>query len=218
MTFLMAIMLAISALGGKSEVLLQALHSKVSSWGDYRIEFKITMANQSISGSYEVSGNRYHVETPDIEVFSDGATRWEINRITREVAIDRVDPENRMVMANPTKLFDFLDGNYTHKYVGAAIINGVNCERIELKEKKLGANTSSNASSDASSNTLSTPTLDVFIATATGLPVRVGYMMGAMNTETAVDVIKIMPRISLNISRFTFNPSNYKGYEIVDFR
>lgn len=218
MIFLAAILLSFSVLSEKSEVMLQALHDKVVSWGDYRIDFRVTIADQSIRGSYEVSGKRYHVETPDIEIFSDGAARWEVNRITREVTIDRVDPADRTVMLNPTKLFDFLDGNYTHRYVGAAIINGINCDRIELKDRKLAATNSSKGLSHTSSNALTGATLDVYIAKSTGLPVRVGYMIGAMSTQAAVDVIKTTPHISLNISKFTFNPSAYKDYEIIDFR
>jgi hypothetical protein len=47
--------------------------------------------------------------------------------------------------------------------------------------------------------------------------VRVGYTIGFMSTEAAVDVVKITPRVTLNAS-FGYDPKRYSGWEIVDFR
>ena len=208
LTALIAIALASSAFAvaspdEKSNALLGGLQKKVASWGDYRVEFTVTIDTEKLTGSYEVSGNSYHLTTPDIELYCDGATKYEINRLDREVAIDRVDPADRTVMGNPTKLFDFMDGSYTHRYVGAALVDGVNCERIELRETTAG---------DGSGQTI-----DVFISSATGLPVRVGYTIGLMSTEAAVDVVRITPDITLDAA-FKYDPKRYSGYEIIDFR
>jgi hypothetical protein len=199
----------------KSEALLAGLSKKVASWGDYRVEFAISIDGPSIAGSYEVSGASYHVVTPDVELFCDGKTRWEVNKLDREVAIDRVDPADRTVMGNPTRLFDFLDGSYTHRYVGTALINGVNCQRIELKETALNAGSSSNTSGASGG---SGQTIDVYLATATGLPVRVGYTIGIMNMNASIDVVRVTPHVTLNRTTFTYNSARYVGYEIVDFR
>ncbi len=190
----------------KSDALLGALAQKVAAWGDYRVEFTVTIGDQTLAGSYEVSGDSYHVVTPDIELYCDGATKWEVNLLDREVAIDRVDPNDRTVMGNPTRLFDFLDGSYSRRYVGPALIGGVSCERIELKE------TASAAGADAGQ------TIDVFLSTATGLPMRVGYIIGFMSTDAAVDVVRITPNITLDRAAFAYAPGRYSGYEIIDFR
>ncbi len=187
----------------KSEALLGALARKVAAWGDYRVEFSVTIDDQKLVGSYEVSGGSYHMVTPDIELYCDGTTKWEVNLLDREVAIDRVDPNDRTVMGNPTRLFDFMDGSYTHRYLGAALIDGVACERIELKETAAGGD--------------SGQTIDVFLSTATGLPARVGYTIGFMSTEATVDVVSITPRITLDAA-FKYDPARYPGYEIIDFR
>ena len=199
------IAMSVSAMADeKSDALLGALAQKVAAWGDYRVEFTVTIGDQTLAGSYEVSGNSYHVVTPDIELYCDGVTKWEVNLLDREVAIDRVDPNDRTVMGNPTRLFDFLDDSYTRRYVGPALIGGAACERIELKETALGAGEGQ--------------TIDVFLSTATGLPVRVGYTIGFMSTEAAVDVVNITPRITLDRAAFAYAPGRYSGYEIIDFR
>jgi hypothetical protein len=189
----------------KSTALLGELQKKVASWGDYRVEFEVSIADQNLTGNYEVSGDSYHLTTPDIELYCDGSTKYEVNNLDREVAIDRVDPADRTVMGNPTRLFDFMDGSYTHRYIGAALINGTQCERIELKE--LAPDGSNQAGQ----------TIDVFVSTQTGLPVRVGYTMGMLSTEAAVDVVRITPNIHIS-STFHYDPQRYEGFEIIDFR
>jgi hypothetical protein len=196
---------AIAAADQKSDALLGALKQKVASWGDYRVDFTVTIDGQSVVGSYEVSGARYHVFTPDIELYCDGTTKWEASTLDREVAIDRVDPNDRTVMGNPTRLFDFLDGSYTRRYIGPALINGQNCDRIEMTET--AATTSGGAAQ----------TIDLYLSTATGLPVRVGYTIGMMSTEAAIDVVKITPRVTLGPS-FSYDLKRYSGWEIIDFR
>jgi outer membrane lipoprotein-sorting protein len=212
---LAAIPMSISAFADeKSQVLLTALSQKVAGWGDYRVEFSVSIDSEPLAGSYEVSGASYRVETPDIDLFCDGTTRWEVNRLDREVAIDRVDPTDRTVMGNPTRLFDFLDGSYTHRYVGTALINGISCERIELRETALMAG----RSSDTSGGSTAGQTIDVYLSTSTGLPVRVGYTIGLMSTQAAIDIVRITPRITLDRAAFAFNPARYTGFEIIDFR
>lgn len=199
-----AITLSVSVLADeKSQALLSALQAKVAAWGDYRVEFTVTVDGQSLAGSYEVSGKAYHVVTPDVEIFCDGATMWEVSLLDREVAIDRVDSADRTIMGNPTRLFDFLDGSYTHRYVGAALVNGMNCERIELREAAPGGVGQA---------------IDVFLAAATGLPVRVGYTMGFMSGEAVIDVARITPRVTLDRALFGYDPKRFAGFEMIDFR
>ncbi len=202
---LVAITVSVSALADeKSDALLGALAQKTASWGDYRVEFTISIDDQSLAGSYEVSGEGYHVTTPVMEVYCDGTTQWTVNTLDREVTIDRVDPADRTVMGNPTRLFDFLDGSYTHRYMGVALVNGVNCERIALTEAVAGSNADQ--------------TIEVFLSSATGLPVRVGYTFGFMSTEATVDVVSITPRIAIDRAAFSYSAARYPGYEIIDFR
>lgn len=198
----------------KSDTMLAALAQKIAGWGDYRVEFSVTIDEQSLAGSYEVSGAKYHVTTPDMELFCDGVIKWEVNHPDREVAIDAVDPGDRTVMGNPTRLFDFLDGSYIHRYVGPALIDGVSCERIELTETTPA--TSGSGTSDGSSGTAQK--IDVFLSAKTGLPVRIGYAIGFMSTDATVDVVRITPRITLDKASFGYDPKRYSGYEIIDFR
>ncbi|MDR2883028.1 MAG: hypothetical protein LBU98_04550 [Alistipes sp.] len=205
----------LSAIGAradeKSDALLNTLARQMAEWGDYRVEFTVSIDANTVAGSYEVSGDSYHVTTPEMDIYCDGATKWEVNLLDREVAIDSVDPADRTVMGNPTRLFDFLDGSYSRRYVGPALIDGAACERIELKETPPAAGTGTATTTDGQ-------TIDLYLSATTGMPVRVGYTIGFMSTEAAIDVVRITPRITLDRSAFGYAPGRYSGYEIIDFR
>jgi hypothetical protein len=211
---------------GKSQAMLSALAAKVASWGDYRVEFAVTIDGQSLAGSYEVGGESYRVVTPDIEIYCDGTTRREVNRLDREVAVDRVDPDDRTVLGNPTHLFDFLDGSYTHRYVGVALIDGVKCEHIELTEAIGAGNGNAPAAGNGTGAGTSVGTgagvragqkIDVFLRAEGGVPVRVVYTMDFMNTGATVDVVRVTPHVTLDAA-FRYDPQRYPGYETIDFR
>jgi hypothetical protein len=195
----------------KSDLRLRELQQKVAGWGDYRVEFTVEIDGQALSGAYEVSGESYHLTTPDIELYCDGATKYEVNKLDREVMIDRVDPADRTVMGNPARLFDFMDGSYTHRYIGPALIDGVGCERLELTEI---------ATIATGAGTTQTPvgqTIDLFLSRSTGLPVRVGYTIGFMSTQAVIDIVSITPGVILG-GAFRYEAARYNGYEVIDFR
>jgi outer membrane lipoprotein-sorting protein len=186
----------------KSDELLRALQSKVKALGDYRAEFGVTIDGQSIAGTYEVSGNSYHIVTPDTEVFCDGQTRWEANRLDKEVLIDTVNPADRTILGNPTRMFDFLDGSYTHAYVGRATLKGGDANRIELTQN-IGTEQDK---------------LTVYLDIATGLPVRVVYRLDNLNADAVVDIKTISHLASVDPSEFSYDGARYKGFEVIDFR
>lgn len=186
----------------KSDELLAALQKKVDAFGDYRVEFRVTVDGQSMDGTYEVSGNSYHIRTADVEVFCDGVTRWEVNIPDEEVLIDQVDPNDRTILGNPTRMFDFLDGSYTHEYISRATLKDGPADKIELTET-VGAEQDK---------------LAVYLNVATGLPARISYHLDNLNTDAVVDIESISTRVAIDRSAFGFDPDRYKGFETIDFR
>ncbi len=225
--FAAAMLVAVNAFADEwSGILLGELADKVAGWGDYRVEFTVTVDGQAIGGSYKVSGDKYRVQTPDIEVICDGTTRWEVNRTDRTVTIDPVDPADRTVMANPTRLFDFLDGSYDHRYVGPALINGVNCNWIELWESPAGGGSAGSGAGFAgragtTSGTTgggSGQTIEAYLSTRTDEPVRLVYRMPFLDADVVIDVVDITPHLSLGSAIFSYRSTLYAGYEEIDFR
>lgn len=187
----------------KSDALLTALQKKVVEWGNYRVEFSVTIDGQSLNGTYEVGGNSYHIETPDVEVFCDGRTKYEVSLPDEEIIIDNVNPDDRTILGNPTQLFDFLGGSFSHRYIGKALINGTGCDQIELQEN--GAKKGE--------------VLNAFINSQTGMPARLIYRLGGLNADAVVDIIRITPNITIDSRDFSLDTTGrYPGFEIIDFR
>lgn len=186
----------------KSDQLLRALQNKVGTFGDYRVAFRVTVDGQSMEGTYDVSGNAYRIHTDDVEVFCDGNTRWEVNTLDEEVLIDRIDPDDRTILGNPTRMFDFLDGSYAHSYIGKATLKDGPADKIELTETIDGEEDK----------------LAVYLNSATGLPSRISYFLDNLNTDAVVDIESIQPRVTLDRGHFGFDPARYEGFEMIDFR
>jgi outer membrane lipoprotein-sorting protein len=186
----------------KSDELLRALQSRVEALGDYRATFKVTVDGQSMDGTYQVSANSYHIATPDVEVFCDGQTRWEVNMLDEEVLIDTIDPADRTILGNPTRMFDFLDGSYTHTYVGRATLKNGEAARIEL---------TGNAGAEQDK-------LTVYLNVASHLPARIVYRLSNLNTDAVVEIESITAVKTPDQRAFVFEQSRYEGFEIIDFR
>ncbi len=200
---LAALLAAVSVFAdGRSDEILKALQTKVAGLGTYRVEFSVTVDGKALKGTYEVSGASYRIITPDVEVYCDGRTKYEVSLLDEEVLVDSVDPNDRTILGNPTRLFDFLDGTFTHKYIGKALVNGINCDEVELRQTAAKEGEKLNA----------------FISSSTGLPIRLVYWLDNLNTDAVVDIIKITPRITLDEKEFWFNPERFQGYELIDFR
>lgn len=187
---------------GKSDEILKALQTKAAGFGDYRVEFSVTIDGKSLGGVYEVSGERFRIVTPDVEVYSDGRTKFEVSLPDREVLVDAVDMSDRTILGNPTRLFDFLGGSYAHSYKGKSLVSGINCDEIELREP----------------NAKEGEKLTAFVSASTGLPVRLVYWLDNLNTDAIVDIVKITPNIKIDESVFGFDPRRFEGFEIIDFR
>ncbi len=208
-------LLAVSAFADeRSTAVLERLEREVAGWEAYRVEFTVEIDGQAVSGSYEVDGEAYKVVTPEIVLYCDGATKWEVHLTDREIIVDAVDPTDRSVLANPTRLFDFLDGSHTHRFIGPAQVNGVNCNKIELREVGQAGDPGTGGWNTGATED---QTVDVYIAVTTGLPVRLNYKMAMLGTDAVIDVARITPHIITDAS-FTYRTARYAGFEVIDFR
>ena len=189
----------------RSDALLAALSGKIESLGDYEVAFRVVVKEQgSVSGVYVVSGDKYYIRVEDREVFCDGKTRCEVSHADKEVTIDRVDPNDRNILSNPTKAFEFADDQFRHTYVGEQVGEGRRCDAIALEPTFSGASFSD---------------VLLLVDRATGLPMLLQYKMDGSSDEVSVIVERFGPTAAkVDPSRFSLNRSKYKGYEFIDFR
>lgn len=186
------------AQGDDAKALISRLSEQIRSMENYEVSFTVNSGDQKIKGYYAVSGEKYYISIGDAEVFCDGGARYEVNPQNKEVTVDAVDTKSHNILTNPTRAFDFIDGEFAFEMVGAN--NGITTIKL--------TSTAENAALGV-----------IFVAmdAATAQPRSLTYDVDG--AQIAIEVAAIDELTGMvDISMFTFDKNNYRGYEIVDFR
>ena len=181
-----------------AKVLIGRLSEKIRAMENYEVEFNVKSGDQTIKGYYAVSGEKYYISIGDAEVYCDGGARYEVNPQNKEVTVDAVDTKSHNILTNPTRAFDFIDGEFTFATVGSA--DGATTVKL--------TSTAENAALG---------TIFVTIDNATVQPRSLTYDVDG--DQIVVEIASLDEMVGMvDISMFTFDKGNYRGYEIVDFR
>ncbi len=181
-----------------AEGLIGRLSEHIRSMENYEVEFEVKSGDQNIKGYYAVSGDKYYISIGDAEVFCDGSARYEVNPQNKEVTVDAVDPKSHNILTNPTRAFDFIDGEFDFAMIGTDA--GVATVKL--------TSTAENAALGV---------IFVAIDTTTAQPRSLTYDVDGDQIAIKVASINEMTGM-VDISMFTFDKNNYRSYEIVDFR
>lgn len=181
-----------------AKALIDRLSKQIRSMENYEVEFEVKSGDQDIKGYYAVSGDKYYISIGDAEVFCDGSARYEVNPQNKEVTVDAVDAKSHNILTNPTRAFDFIDGEFDFTTVGTN--DGVATVKLTstAEDAALGV-------------------IFVAIATTTAQPRSLTYDVDGDQIAIKVSSLNEMTGM-VDISMFTFDKNNYRGYEIVDFR
>ena len=88
------------------------------------------------SGYFMVDGDAYYMNLGVMEVYSDGKLRYEVNNERKEVTEDRVNLDAVDLLSNPTRAFDFIDGEYVVSIL--SVSGDMVVLNLEPKSKDLG--------------------------------------------------------------------------------
>lgn len=186
------------AQGDDAKALIGRLSEQIRSMENYEVSFTVNSGELKIKGYYAVSGEKYYISIGDAEVFCDGGARYEVNPQNKEVTVDAIDTKSHNILTNPTRAFDFIDGEFAFEMFG--VNNGVATVKL--------TSTAENAVLGA---------IFVVMDTATAQPRSLTYDIDG--AQIAIEVASIDELTGMvDISMFTFDKNNYRGYEIVDFR
>lgn len=111
--FLLIFMLIAAAANAdeRSDALLAKIRTKISSTPACSFIF----SSNEYSGILTVSGNRYRLLSPDMEVYYDGQTLWSYNIPAKEVNVESLPASKTTVLNNPSKLIAASNADFTHK-------------------------------------------------------------------------------------------------------
>lgn len=181
-----------------AKALIGRLSEQMRSMENYEVSFAVKSGDQKIKGYYAVSGEKYYISIGDAEVFCDGGARYEVNAQNKEVTVDAVDTKSHNILTNPTRAFDFIDSEFNFTTVGTE--NGITTVKL--------TSTAENAALGV-----------IFVAldAATAQPRSLTYDVDGARIIIEIASIDELTGM-VDISMFTFDKNNYRGYEIVDFR
>lgn len=182
---------------GRSDGVLARLSEKLRTWKSYSASFEVEAEGNEISGFYAVDGDKYYMVTDGYKVICDGRVRYEINHNDEEVIVDYADPDDRNILSNPTRAFEFAGDQFT----------GVYSQEGELDVVAL---TPRNGASALERITLK-------ISRGKGVPVSISYLSEGLSDEVLVTITGFGQGYPKD-SEFTFDKNRYKGYEVIDFR
>ena len=178
----------------RSQAVLKQLTSALQSLEGYSVVFEVHTDKGVVPGYYEVSGDNYYMQVNGQEVYGDAEFRYEIDPSRREVVIDRVDLTSHNLLNNPTRAFDFIDGEYATSFVAE---NGGTCV-IRLTPLRIQS---------------AVGNIDVEVDTVRSLPVSVVYEIDG--DRVRIDIRSVTAH---EASPSTFDADDYAGYEWIDFR
>lgn len=180
-----------------AKALIGKLSEQMRSMENYEVSFTVVSGEQKIKGYYAVSGEKYYISIDDAEVFCDGGARYEVNPANKEVTVDAVDTKSHNILTNPTRAFDFVDGDFNFEMVAT----NATSTTIKLTPKENNA-------------------LGIIFVDMQREPVKPTALAYEYDGQTIKIEINSLDEMTgmVDISMFTFDKNNYRGYEIVDFR
>ena len=177
-----------------ASVVLDALSQYITKLGRYEAAFTLQVGDYEADGRYMVDGNAYHIVVGSTaEVYCDGKVRYEVDKEREEVNIDVVDASSRNILDNPTRCFDFVGSDYVAEIV-ARDAKSLTLKLVAADEKVEG---------------------EIFLTldAVSNAPQRIEYRLYDESFN-----VKISSLAKSKSSPAKFDRTNYRDYEIIDFR
>lgn len=146
------------------------------------------------------ANNKYHVNTKNQILISDSKTQWNIMKAEKEVEISEASNSTNEI--NPTNIFTFYTSGFNYALANTEKAKGISLSVVELKPIDSKKNYSKIKLRINKANNL---IYDTTIFDKSGN--RYTYTLNAQEGNKAIAS-----------SFFTFNKSNYTGFDIVDLR
>jgi outer membrane lipoprotein carrier protein len=117
----------------QAKKILDAVSAKLKTYKNVQAKFSVKIENNAgknlglKTGNFYLKGSKYRISATGQEVFSDGSNTWTLDKASKEVTINKIDPNANTI--TPQKLFtNFYDKDFLYKLNGTT--NGLS--EIEL--------------------------------------------------------------------------------------
>lgn len=172
---------------------LRRMESRLSGLGRYSVRFEMVYDDVSSAGEYRVDGDDFYIHAGDVEVYSAGGVRYEVDASKREIVVDSADTGVADLLGNPSRgmsaMIEAFDASFVEE-------DGKRAVKLVPKEPSAVHETV------------------VVVPDASGeLPSEIIYSSGSGSVRLKLVEIK---RSETDIPRF--DRARYGGYDVVEFR
>lgn len=207
LSFLLLIASQYSYAQNNAKALLNKVSQKYNGYKTIQAGFSLDI-RQANGSSHSDAGtlyldkanNKYHVNTKNQILISDSQTQWNIMKAEKEVEISEASNSTNEI--NPTNIFTFYTSGFNYTLANTEKVKGISLSVVELKPIDSKKNYSKIKLRINKANNL---IYDTTIFDKSGN--RYTYTLNLQEGNKAIAS-----------SFFTFNKSNYSGFDIVDLR
>jgi len=193
----------------KAKEILEKVTKTTQSLASIEAKFAFEMNNKAnniqekSSGTIILKNKKYKLNIPKmgLQITCDGKTIWTYMVNSNEVSISTLDEETDDLM-DPTRIFTIYERGFNYKFAGESVDGGVPVYNIDLIPQK--------PTGDVSSIKLMIDKQKMLI--------RGAKIAGKDGNNYTVSISQFKTDGVFNDSDFIFDPSKYKGVEIVDMR
>ncbi len=188
-----------------AKTLLDKVSAKYQSYTSLEVTFKLSIVSkvddltESMNGNVWLKGQKYRVNTGDIEIICDNVKRWMILKGEKEVQISFYEPDANNI-ESPSQLFTIYKNNYYYMLDGTEALNGKQLTRVKL------------IPIDAKNS----PYSNIYLLIDAENVIRKARIVGKDGVEYNWQIVTFNPNIKIDESKFGFAPAQYPGYNIED--
>lgn len=192
----------------KAKSILENFNKSMRSHPSIDIRFTFTSDDEvnniveTKDGRILSKGDAFKLVMDELEVYSDGKTKWTVMHDVDEINVQEVDPDSYDMLDNPVNFLTVSNKDFKYSYKGSTIIGGKAMEKIEFEPKDKRAAYSA---------------IELRIEQSTLYPYEVNYI-GKEGENYSVRIKSFIPNAKIEDIQLVFNEPSYGGYEIIDLR
>ena len=167
----------------------------------FTLNIRDAYLSESFDGILDLKGNKFRLNTPDIEIWFDGKTQWMLQKGYDEVQVSEPSEQEAQVM-NPAVIFNIYKKGCNYKYLGEKTEKGRKVQEVEIIPQAKGSEMTR---------------IVMQIGAVDSLPLKI-HIFYKNKMENIIHINKYQKNTALTDSYFVFNSKNYPNVEIIDLR
>ena len=157
---------------------------------------------ESFDGTIELKEAKFHLDTPDMQIWFDGKVQWILQKKLEEVSINEPN-EQEVQSIHPAFIFSVYKNGCSYKYTGQKKdANGRAVQEVELIPQGKGSDLTK---------------IVVQFSTNDFMPAKI-HIFYKNKIENIIHIHQYQKNLNLPDSAFVFDPKSYPNAEVIDLR